>query len=90
MIVAPPRRDDVIAHALADEVVITRPDGSTYHLNRTARAVWERCDGSRSTLEIAGHLSTAYEVAFAEALNDVEELIIWLAEADLLQDWGDP
>ncbi len=53
-IVVPPRREDIVVHAHADEVVISIPvDGSTYHLNPTAGFVWEHCDGRRTTREIA-------------------------------------
>jgi hypothetical protein len=90
-IVAPPRRRDVVTHELDDEVIITLPaDGSTYHLNRTAVAVWERCDGRNTTREIATVLARDYDVAFDEALNDVEELIMWLADSSLLRNPLDP
>jgi hypothetical protein len=86
-ITAPPRRRDVDVHELGDEAILTLPgDGCTYHLNQTARVVWERCDGATTTREMATMLACDYEVAFDEALNDVEELIAWLAEASLLRE----
>ena len=47
--------------------------------------VWERCDGRSTTREIAQQLADAYDVTFDEALNDVEELVLWLAESTLLR-----
>ncbi len=85
-IVVPPRREDIVVHAHADEVVISIPaDGSTYHLNPTAVLVWEQCDGRSTTREIAQQLADAYDVKFDEALNDVEELVLWFAESTLLR-----
>ena len=89
-IVAPPRRRDLTVHELDDEVIISEPsDGSTYHLNRTAALVWERCDGRATTREIAAGLAAAFDVPFDEALDDVEELVVWLAESRLLRNPSD-
>ena len=85
-IIAPPRRRDVIVHGHDDEVVVSLPvEGATYHLNRTAAAVWEQCDGRRTTRDIATELADAYDVEFDDALNDVEELVVWLADSGLLR-----
>ncbi len=84
-IVAPPRRRDVTTHAHDGEVVVSLPvEGSTFHLNETAAFVWAQCDGRRTTRDIAGGLADAYDVAFDDALNDVEEIVVWLAESSLL------
>ena len=85
-IVVPPRREDVVVHEHDDEVVISLvPDGSTFHLNPTAGLVWQRCDGRSTTREIAQQLADDYDVTFDEALNDVEELVLWLVESTLLR-----
>jgi len=85
-IVVPPRRQDVVVHEHGDEIVVSvLPDGSTYHLNTTACLVWELCDGRSTTREIAQQLADAFDVTFDDALNDVEELILWLFESTLLQ-----
>ena len=84
-IVAPPRRRDVVIHAHDNEVVVSLPvEGSTFHLNGTAAFVWGQCDGRRTTRDIATALSDDYDVTFDDALNDVEELVVWLAESCLL------
>ncbi len=85
-IVAQPRRRDVIIHKHEDEVVVSLPaEGTTFHLNTTAAFVWGQCDGRRTTRDIATALSDDYDVAFDDALNDVEELVVWLAESCLLE-----
>lgn len=85
-IVVPPRREDVVVNEHDDEVVISIPaDGSTYHLNPTAVLVWERCNGRSTTRDIAQHLADTYDVTFDEALNDVEELVLWLTQSTLLR-----
>ena len=84
-IVPPPRRRNVTIQCHDDEVVVSLPvDGSTFHLNPTATFVWEQCDGRRTTRDIATDLADDYDVAVDDALNDVEELIVWLAESSLL------
>ena len=85
-IVAQPRRRDVTTHEHDDEVVVSLPaEGTTFHLNPTAAFVWGQCDGRRTTRDIATALADDYIVAFDDALNDVEELIVWLAESGLLE-----
>lgn len=85
-IVAPPHCKDVTVHEHDDEIVVSlTSDGSTFHLNPTAGRVWKRCDGHSTTREIAQELADDFEVTFDEALNDVEELVLWLAETTLLQ-----
>ena len=86
VVVAPARRRDAVVHEHTDEVVVSLPaEGSTFHLNPTATFVWARCDGCRTTRDIAGGLADDYLVAFDDALNDVEELVVWLAESGLLE-----
>jgi len=86
VIVAPPRRRDVVIHAHDDEVVVSVPiEGGTFHLNGTAAFVWAQCDGRSTTRDIATALADDYLVAFDDALNDVEELVVWLAESGLLE-----
>ncbi len=89
-VVAPPRRRDVIVHAHGDEVVLSLPaNGSTFHMNATVALVWELCDGRHTTRDIATELTDAYDVAFDDALNDVEEIVVWLGEASLLSNEPD-
>ena len=60
-------------------------EGSTFHLNVTVALVWEQCDGRRTTRDIATELTDVYDVVFDDALNDVEEIVVWLADCCLLR-----
>ncbi len=83
-IVAPTRRDDVVVESLDGELVFTDPgNGNTYYLNRTAHDVWKRCDGWATTRRIAETMSAEYAVDFDTALDDVEQLIVFFAQAGL-------
>ena len=83
-IIAPLRRDDVAVAEIDGEVVFSDPDnGHTYHLNETAFAVWKRCDGRTTTLEIADALTAEYDVDFETALDDVEQLVAFFAQNGL-------
>ena len=83
-IVAPARRDDVIVESLDDELVLNDSiDGNTYYLNRTANNVWKRCDGRATTRQIAETISVEYDVDFDSALDDVEQLVVFFAQAGL-------
>ncbi|MHC4126634.1 MAG: PqqD family protein [Planctomycetota bacterium] len=83
-IVAPPRRDDVIVEELDGELVFCDPrDGRAFHLNATAHAVWKRCDGRTTTRRIADALVADYDVTFDQALDDVEQLVVFFAQAGL-------
>ncbi len=85
-IVAPPRRQDVIVHEHGSDVVVSlSAEDSTFHLNETVAFVWAQCDGRRTTRDVATELTDRYDVPFDDALNDVEEIVVWLAESCLLK-----
>lgn len=89
-IVVPARVRDVLIHPHGDEVILSLPaEGSTFHMNETAALVWAQCDGRRTTRDIATELTDTYDVGFDDALNDVEEIIVWLAESSLLSEEPD-
>ncbi|MHC4416226.1 MAG: PqqD family protein [Planctomycetota bacterium] len=83
-IVAPPARADVVAEELDGEVVFCDPrNGHAYHLNATAHAVWQCCDGRMTTRQIAYRLTAEYDVDFDRALDDVEQLVAFFARTGL-------
>lgn len=85
-IVAPPARDDVVVEELDGELVFGDPrNGLTYHLNETAHAVWRRCDGRKTTRQIATALTGEYDVDFDRALDDTEQLLVFFGEAGLTE-----
>lgn len=83
--IPPSRRADVVEAIVDDEVILSDlGTGDTHRLNETALAVWRGCDGARTIDDIAEALSHCYEVDPARARNDIEQLLILLAEARLL------
>ncbi len=83
--VVPPRRRDLREHELEGEALLVDPvTGKTHHLNRTALAVWRRCDGRQTTHELARCQTGAFDVPFEKALDDVEQLVSVFAASDLL------
>lgn len=85
-IIVPRRRKDVAENELDGEAVLwDHRTGKTHRLNQTAFDVWQRCEGRTTTREMAAHLSDHYEVELEAALDDVEQLILLLAESDLLE-----
>lgn len=82
----PCRRENVVENELDGEAILFNPaNGATHRLNETALAVWRQCDGRRSTRQMAEFLIDAYEVDPDIALQDVEQLVVVFAEADLLE-----
>ena len=84
-IIAPARRADLNESELDGEgLLYDEGTGQTHRLNQTALAVWRLCDGQRTTREIAEALTDIYEVEFDRALDHVEQILVRLAEAGLL------
>ena len=84
--VVPSRRSDVDEHVVDEEGILLDPTTArTLQLNRTALAVWRRCNGKATTVEIAQSQSEVFDVDIETALDDVEQLIAMFAEAGLLE-----
>jgi hypothetical protein len=82
----PCRLAGIEAHALLDELVLYvsgRELGVS--LNRSARAIWELCDGQHTPLEISQELSRALDCPDDELLADVEAAIRQLRELGLVE-----
>jgi hypothetical protein len=67
------RKDGLIVHELPNETLVYDLDRDRAHcLNETAAFVWQRCDGRKSTREIAQALGK-------KTKGHVDEKIVWLA-----------
>ena len=89
-VIAPARRDDVVAEEIDGEVVFSDPrDGRGFHLNTTAYAVWQGFDGRTTTRRIARRLTSAYDVEFDQALDDVEQLVVFFTQNGLTRESDD-
>ena len=83
-VVAPTRQKDVVVEDIDGEIVLCdRRNGKTYRLNETACAVWRCCDGRTTTRQIAGELTKDYKVDFDRALDDTEQVLVYIATAGL-------
>jgi pyrroloquinoline quinone biosynthesis protein D len=83
----PRRRDDVLAQAAGDTVVLlTRDTGQYYTLNEVGGRIWELADGARTVSDIAQVLAEEYEAPAAEIEIDALEILDELATEGLLAD----
>lgn len=83
--IAPSRRRDFRENEMDGEALLIDPvTGKTHLLNRTALAVWRRCDGRLTTSELARFQMEAFDVPFKKAVDDVEQLVSLFAATDLL------
>jgi len=82
----PRRRTDVREHRVDDEAVLLDPrTGETYMLTRTALDVWSHCDGAHFAPDVAYRHVRLYDVDLASALDQVEQVVAFFAEANLLE-----
>jgi|SRR5436853_1400103 hypothetical protein len=81
---SPHRRPDLIERELSDELVLYDPESDrAYLLNRSAAAIWDLCDGTRSLEEIARELSPGSPPSDA-LLRDLASTMRYLGDEGLL------
>jgi hypothetical protein len=77
---------DVQAYPLGEELLLYAPARRTAHtLSPSARAIWERCDGSKTVEEISRALATPLGLAGDDLEPDVIQAVSQLAELGLLE-----
>ena len=75
------RRDEVLRALEAGEdagesgTVLLIEKGTMHQLNLVGGMIWERCDGVRSVVEIAGELAVEFAVEREELETDVHEFV---------------
>ena len=80
----PRRRDDLIVEQIDGQATVGDPvTGAMHMLNETAFAVFQMCNGTSTTSQIADSLTAIYEISFDEAIDHVEELVARFADAEL-------
>ena len=85
-VIAPPRRRDIIVEQMEGEASLFDPlNNHTHHLNETAYAIWQQCDGQRTNIDMAGALTEHYEVNLQTVLEDVDQLVVRFVESGLLR-----
>jgi hypothetical protein len=81
----PQTRADLSVYPLDDELVVYDPEnGESYILNPTGRLVWERCDGRRTSGDIAREIAAFHSVPATRALAHVNELLAMFEVSNLL------
>jgi len=86
----PKRRAGLLEGTVHDELVLYDPGAERlFTLNRSARAVWALCDGTRSLATITAELAAWLERRPDELWPDVLASIVMLDELGLL-DAGPP
>jgi pyrroloquinoline quinone biosynthesis protein D len=83
----PRRRDDVLAQAAGETVILLTPDSGEYFtLNEVGGMIWELADGTRTVAEIVAALAQEFDAPEEEIRADTEELLAELADAKLVRD----
>jgi hypothetical protein len=84
-IACPRRRGGVRAEVLDDEVLLIHPrTGEALRLNATARLIWEHLDEAATTRDLTQRLTEIFDVDDATAAEDVQQVLVCLARADML------
>jgi hypothetical protein len=81
----PVRRPGVLFYRALDEMVIYDPTQScAAALSASSRAIWELCDGTRTTEQICVELAQAYGMLADQLREDVTRALERLCELNLL------
>jgi PqqD family protein of HPr-rel-A system len=81
----PTRRADLVTRTVDGEVVILdRATGNVHRLNATASFIWNHCDGTSTSAEIAARVATNFERTPEQVLADVTEALANLERLGLL------
>ena len=86
------RRDEVLRALEAGEeagergTVLLIEKGTMHQLNLVGGMIWERCDGTRSLVQIADELAVEFAVERNELAGDVTEFVVDLTRRGWLLD----
>ena len=82
----PCRVNGIKEHSLSDESVLYCPEREmAFSLNKSAKAIWELCDGSHTIVNISQKLSKRFGFSGTELLSDVTAAITKLQKLSLLE-----
>ncbi len=83
--------DDVVARVIEDEIILVPLtsgvgdlEDELYTLNEAGRAIWERCDGTKTLAEISAELAGEFEGPPEEIERDVIGFTSELARRKML------
>lgn len=81
----PKRNDGVMEGRVIDEILLEiPPDGRSLWLNKSGKAIWELCDGSRSITDIGHELCRKFKGDFATVTADAVRVVSQLRVAGFL------
>ena len=81
----PIKKKDVIWRRVGDTIVVIKEDGLSSHiLNKTAAFIWELCDGTLDTSEIANKMHERFDVSLEVVESDVNKIIDELIRAGIM------
>jgi hypothetical protein len=81
----PIQRKDIIWRRVGDTIIVIREDGLSSHiLNKTAAYIWELCDGTLDTSDIADRMHERFDVSLELAESDAEKIIKELTRAGIM------
>jgi PqqD family protein of HPr-rel-A system len=82
----PKARDELtIVHLDGESVVYDGSSGDLHHLNMSATAVLDLCDGTSTIAELAADLADAFDIPSDRVEPDIRSLLRQLRRADLLE-----
>lgn len=83
----PKKRKDIINEIVEDETVIYDPrNHNVHHLNPVAGVIWDLCDGSHTTKEIAEEILEVLEADQSQVEGDVTKTIEEFQSKGLLEE----
>jgi hypothetical protein len=83
----PKRRPDISTDVVEGEMVVRdRREEFVHQFNKTARYIWERCNGLQTPDQITYEVCGAFEVDFSTARRDVLATVEKLQRSKLLED----
>ncbi len=81
------RNTSVLWRELDGEAILLNPKaGCSYNLNHVGTLIWKMLDGEHTPDEIAKIICELYEIAYEQALQDIERLLDELRDNNLLSD----
>jgi len=85
------KRDHIVTRRIVDEVLLVPVRGrladmrEVYVLHGTGEFIWKQLDGQTSMADILDGVVGDYEVDKERAVGDLDELIVDLLKADLIE-----
>ncbi|MDH5426431.1 MAG: PqqD family protein [Gammaproteobacteria bacterium] len=74
--IIPVQNENTLAQRVGDEfILLDNVTHQVHQLNVTASFIWEKCNGERSSNEIATALTEMFEIQMDQALTDVKTVL---------------